>query len=139
VWMLTGDKGTTAQSIAKNCGLIGSEMKIYEIDAYKFESDLDKLYGEVNTTVHHDTHAVHPSEQDCALVLSGSTLEKIMDSSRSQKIKFAEIIQNVRVVVEYRCSPTHKGQTVEFIKTNPLFGNPVTMAVGDGANDVCMI
>jgi len=43
------------------------------------------------------------------------------------------------VVVVFRCSPTHKGQTVEFIKTNPLFGNPVTMAVGDGANDVCMI
>jgi len=52
---------------------------------------------------------------------------------------FAEIIQKVQVVVVFRCSPKHKGQTVEFIKTDPLFGNPVTMAVGDGANDVCMI
>ena len=52
---------------------------------------------------------------------------------------FANIVHSQHVIIVFRCSPTHKGQTVEFIKTNSVFGNPVTMAVGDGANDVCMI
>ena len=39
----------------------------------------------------------------------------------------------------YRCSPDHKGETVSFIKKFKVFGYPITMSVGDGANDVVMI
>ena len=31
VWMLTGDKGATAQSIAKSCGIVDDSMEITEL------------------------------------------------------------------------------------------------------------
>jgi magnesium-transporting ATPase (P-type) len=38
--MLTGDKGSTAKTIAKNCGLLNDNMNINEIDEYNVQSSL---------------------------------------------------------------------------------------------------
>ena len=53
--------------------------------------------------------------------------------------KFAKVLSMSATVVVYRCSPDHKGSIVKFVKTNKEFGYPVTVAIGDGANDVAMI
>lgn len=40
-------------------------------------------------------------------------------------------------IVVYRCSPDHKSLTVNLVKSS--MGKPITLAIGDGSNDVNMI
>jgi phospholipid-transporting ATPase len=40
-------------------------------------------------------------------------------------------------VVVFRCSPAQKAQVVKLVMTN--MSNKITLAIGDGANDVNMI
>ena len=53
--------------------------------------------------------------------------------------KFAKALELSATVVVYRCSPDDKGKIVKFVKENEEFKYPVTVAIGDGANDVAMI
>ena len=53
--------------------------------------------------------------------------------------EFASILLNVSSVIVYRCAPSQKAETVRFVQRHEAFNNPVTVAVGDGANDVNMI
>lgn len=53
------------------------------------------------------------------------------------KTKFLSILGKCEAVVVCRASPSQKGQVVEMIKENEP--EAVTLAIGDGANDVNMI
>ncbi len=53
------------------------------------------------------------------------------------KIKFIEIVQFVPIVIACRVSPLQKAALVRMVKSAP--DNPVTLSIGDGANDVGMI
>jgi P-type E1-E2 ATPase len=53
--------------------------------------------------------------------------------------KFAEALKLSASVVVFRCSPDHKAKIVKFVKETKEFNHPVTVAIGDGANDVAMI
>jgi magnesium-transporting ATPase (P-type) len=45
VWMLTGDKGTTAKAVGKSCGLIDENMTIYKLND---SNTLDELEREID-------------------------------------------------------------------------------------------
>jgi magnesium-transporting ATPase (P-type) len=71
-------------------------------------------------------------------MLSGSQLPTIFtDEAYSQW--FAEILPLMETVIVYRCQPQQKKALVSFIKSHPIFENPITAAVGDGANDISML
>jgi magnesium-transporting ATPase (P-type) len=71
-------------------------------------------------------------------MLSGSQLPAIFtDEAYSQW--FAEILPLMETVIVYRCQPQQKKALVSFIKSHPIFENPITAAVGDGANDISML
>lgn len=53
------------------------------------------------------------------------------------KSKFLKILGKCEAVIVCRASPSQKGQMVEMIKENEP--EAVTLAIGDGANDVNMI
>eukprot|EP01031_Cornospumella_fuschlensis_P027238 gene27238-32907_t len=73
---------------------------------------------------------------ELALIVDGISLEGVWLAD-DLKMKFIEIVQFVPIVIACRVSPLQKAALVRMVKSAP--GNPVTLAIGDGANDVGMI
>ncbi|XP_055538979.1 phospholipid-transporting ATPase ID isoform X4 [Wyeomyia smithii] len=69
-----------------------------------------------------------------ALVINGHSLEHCLTSELESK--FLEIASHCRAVICCRVTPLQKAMVVELIKRAK---NAVTLAIGDGANDVSMI
>lgn len=76
-----------------------------------------------------------------SLVISGVSLQLIIDSEAKKGHKLQTYIKSLLVkaqsVVMYRSTPNQKAQVVNMIRNN-LKGK-ITLAVGDGANDINMI
>ncbi|KAJ3120136.1 hypothetical protein HK098_004823 [Nowakowskiella sp. JEL0407] len=72
---------------------------------------------------------------DFALVVDGAVLGLIMEKKELQKT-FLELSNNCRSVICCRVSPKQKSQVVKLVK---LGLGAMSLAIGDGANDVSMI
>ncbi|PSN40754.1 putative phospholipid-transporting ATPase IIB [Blattella germanica] len=72
-------------------------------------------------------------KQDCALVISGDSLEVCLQYYQHE---FLELACGCPAVVCCRCSPTQKAEVVRLIQRHT---ERRTAAVGDGGNDVSMI
>lgn len=72
-------------------------------------------------------------KQDCALVVSGESLEVCLQYYQDE---FMELATASPAVVCCRCSPTQKAQVVSLIQKHT---GKRACAVGDGGNDVSMI
>lgn len=94
----------------------------------------------------HNSADVHNTSRDSendgtpkaelALLVDGISLEG-MWASDELKSRFVEAIQCIPTVIACRVSPLQKAALVRMIKASPEA--PVTLAIGDGANDVGMI
>ena len=71
-----------------------------------------------------------------AIIVAGASLICI-DNSDSLRDKFLEASDSVDVVLACRVSPKQKADIVNMIRKR--FPTKVTLAIGDGANDVNMI
>ena len=130
VWMLTGDKLDTAKNIAISCKLFKNDMKILEIKEHSTSEELrNDLSSKLKNTDFDN------NEQDVGLLIGGEELEKIFDDTELLNL-FFELSINCLSVVCSRVSPKQKGQLVNLIKSTE---KAVTLAIGDGANDVGMI
>lgn len=69
-----------------------------------------------------------------ALVINGHSLVHCLQPDMESK--FLEIASHCRAVICCRVTPLQKAMVVELIKRSK---NAVTLAIGDGANDVSMI
>lgn len=81
-------------------------------------------------------YSKYPLSTELALIIDGSTLEDIWSDSKSLEM-FREIVREMSTVIACRVSPMQKASLVRMIKTGK--GKPVTLAIGDGANDIGMI
>ena len=70
-----------------------------------------------------------------SLMLEGSAITTCMKDGQSAKL-FWDLIQRSRSLICCRASPSQKSQVVEFIKKKT---DSITLAIGDGGNDVNMI
>ena len=129
VWVLTGDKVETAINIGNSAGLLNNEMNQVIIETADETHIKDKL-----SEIAHK--AAEGSEQKQALVITGEALTKIQEY-KYLKNAFLSLTNFVDVVIACRVSPKQKGDIVEMIRIR--FPNKMTLAVGDGANDVAMI
>eukprot|EP00600_Ochromonadales_sp_CCMP1393_P005802 CAMPEP_0174957920 /NCGR_PEP_ID=MMETSP0004_2-20121128/2336_1 /TAXON_ID=420556 /ORGANISM="Ochromonas sp., Strain CCMP1393" /LENGTH=1496 /DNA_ID=CAMNT_0016206075 /DNA_START=185 /DNA_END=4675 /DNA_ORIENTATION=+ len=97
--------------------------------------------GSVTSPIEHD-FIPRDSENDgtpkeeLALMVDGVSLEGIW-SNEQVKMRFVEAVQLIPTVIACRVSPLQKAALVRMIKAAPE--QPVTLAIGDGANDVGMI
>jgi len=81
--------------------------------------------------------AVEESENsNLALVIDGISLEGIW-TSEEMKLQFTAAVASFPTVVACRVSPLQKASLVKMVKNGA--GLPITLAIGDGANDVGMI
>ncbi|XP_008558016.1 probable phospholipid-transporting ATPase IIA isoform X1 [Microplitis demolitor] len=121
IWMLTGDKLETATSIAKSSRLVSRTQSLHVFKPVVTRTD---AHLELNT---------FRKKQDCALVISGDSLEVCLQYYQQE---FMELACGSPAVVCCRCSPTQKAEVVTLIKSHT---GKRTAAVGDGGNDVSMI
>ncbi|XP_011630665.1 probable phospholipid-transporting ATPase IA isoform X1 [Pogonomyrmex barbatus] len=129
VWVLTGDKQETAINIGYSCKLITHGMPLYIIN----EASLDKT-REVIIQRCLDFGIDLKCQNDVALIIDGSTLDHAL--SCDIRMEFLELCSACKVVICCRVSPIQKAEVVDLITSNK---KEVTLAIGDGANDVAMI
>jgi magnesium-transporting ATPase (P-type) len=131
VWVLTGDKIETAMNIGVSAGLLDSSMAQYIVE----ETDpgrLDFMLADVKSKVDN----VSSGSQKQAIIVAGATLTQI-DANDSLRSSFLAASDKVDVVLACRVSPKQKADIVNMIRKR--FPLKVTLAIGDGANDVNMI
>lgn len=150
VWVLTGDKVETAVEIARSCQLFEDRMPLaYITDAANTEQALDLLgdaFGSLSRNSPRRTSRGVPSffsggasfgrPSSRGIVLDGSSLQHILASAPAKQALF-ELAQTCGSCVCCRLSPLQKRELVELVRE--LSGCALTLAVGDGANDVPMI
>ncbi|XP_053487069.1 probable phospholipid-transporting ATPase IA isoform X2 [Ictalurus furcatus] len=129
IWILTGDKQETAINIGHSCKLLTKNMGLLVIN----EETLD---GTRETLSHHCSmlgEALH-KENDCALIIDGKTLKYALTFGVRQY--FLDLALSCKAVICCRVSPLQKSEVVEMVKKQVKV---ITLAIGDGANDVGMI
>lgn len=144
LWVLTGDKVETAINIGFSCNLLNNDM---ELLLFKLENDsidiaeaqLDKhLHAFGITGSNEELIAARgnhePPEATHALVIDGDALKIVLNDALKQK--FLLLCKKCKAVLCCRVSPAQKAAVVRLVK-NGL--DVITLAIGDGANDVAMI
>jgi phospholipid-transporting ATPase len=138
IWMLTGDKMDTAYNIGLSCNLISKDLKIFKLHGEKGDK-LKKLVDEFEAF-----KRTHPSDtadgkkklSPYSILVDAVALSLILSSPESVKI-FLEIGYDAVSVICCRVSPLQKSDVVRIMKE--FDKNAVTLAIGDGGNDVSMI
>ncbi|XP_032995695.1 probable phospholipid-transporting ATPase VB isoform X1 [Lacerta agilis] len=150
-WVLTGDKQETAVNIAYSCKLLDQRDTVFTINTESketCESLLDitleevkkaqsiqgiawtvfgiKLPFSMSTTV--------TADPAIGLVVDGRTLNTIFQGQLEHK--FLELTKYCRSVLCCRCTPLQKSMVVKLVRGQLKV---MTLAIGDGANDVSMI
>ena len=131
VWVLTGDKVETAINIGYSAGLLNAEMNQYIIDSI----DIGEI-SQLLTRTHTEALLPKNTRKKQALIISGDSLTK-MESSVDDLATFLEICEKMDAVLACRVSPKQKGDIVSLVQAR--FPKKITLAIGDGANDVAMI
>ncbi|XP_014263682.1 phospholipid-transporting ATPase VD [Maylandia zebra] len=139
VWVLTGDKQETAINIAYACKLLCASDKLLTANcgskdacAALFEDLILEVQGGESLTAL--TGNGESMSSSFILVTDGRTLGwALEDELRSN---FLELSRRCKAVICCRSTPLQKSQVVQLIRDHL---GVMTLAVGDGANDVSMI
>lgn len=128
LWMLTGDKRETAINIGHSCRLIKDYSRVFVLDQDKGE--LEQQMGAALLAIDNEDlpHTV--------VVVDGQTLNVIESDAITQEIFFQLTIVADSVIC-CRASPSQKALLVRSIRSK--IPGSVTLAIGDGANDIAMI
>ncbi|OAD74275.1 hypothetical protein PHYBLDRAFT_177452 [Phycomyces blakesleeanus NRRL 1555(-)] len=130
IWVLTGDKLETAINIGYASNLLTKDMHIWTLRVEDVDS-LDNLAAKLVPT----DNLEDGEQEENALVLEGSALAKLFETDETRD-KLLQVALLCKSVVCCRVSPLQKALVVEMVRKGR---NAVTLAVGDGANDVSMI
>ncbi|XP_067850474.1 probable phospholipid-transporting ATPase IM [Heptranchias perlo] len=152
IWVLTGDKQETAVNIGYACNMLQDEMnKIFTIEGNNSEAILAELRNasaimrkepeqtenEVISIKQPKKPVFLPEETvdgKYGLVISGATLAHALEED--MELEFLKTVCLCKAVICCRVTPLQKAQVVELVKK---YKNAITLAIGDGANDVSMI
>jgi phospholipid-transporting ATPase len=142
VWMLTGDKQETAIEIGKSCNLIQPHMTLVDLSSETSE--------EFSNIMAYNIERFKLSDKDIneiikyrksmtdkiSIVINGSTLAMALNKKGNHRENFFKLGLLSDSCICCRVSPSQKAEVVELAKQ---YGDWITLAIGDGANDVSMI
>uniref|UniRef100_A0A7N5J8M7 Phospholipid-transporting ATPase n=1 Tax=Ailuropoda melanoleuca TaxID=9646 RepID=A0A7N5J8M7_AILME len=129
IWVLTGDKQETAINIGYSCRLVSQNMALILLK----EDSLDATRAAI--TQHcTDLGNLLGKENDVALIIDGHTLKYAL--SFEVRRSFLDLALSCKAVICCRVSPLQKSEIVDVVKKRV---KAITLAIGDGANDVGMI
>lgn len=152
IWVLTGDKKETAIEISKQCNLVAEAMTLIDLTQKRHEynlliklKNLCKKYNlnefidkkcisldEIQNKVKNDIKIV---DKDISVIIDGVSLHRILSNKELGRLFFLLGVISKSVIC-CRISPKQKSLVVDLIKSN---GDFITLAIGDGANDIPMI
>ena len=144
LWMLTGDKEETAVNIGRSCNLLRNDTKLFFISGAISEDDFNLKLNIASNEINRSYipgkgyKVMDQSPVEIALVMDGPSFKFFKEDDAGQREKLLKIGQCCRSVIACRLTPVQKQQLVKLVKddTKP---RAVTLAIGDGANDVSMI
>ncbi|GFQ07053.1 putative phospholipid-transporting ATPase 4 [Phtheirospermum japonicum] len=140
IWVLTGDKMETAINIGFSCSLLRQGMKqicittnadssLQDITQVAKEDILQQIMNATQMiTLEKDPHAAF------ALIIDGKTLTYALEDD--MKHLFLNLAVCCASVICCRVSPKQKALVTRLVKEGT---GKITLAIGDGANDVGMI
>ncbi|KAI5868263.1 phospholipid-translocating P-type ATPase [Durotheca rogersii] len=127
IWMLTGDKRETAINIAHSARICRPGSDIFILDSSKGSLDvqISGISDDIQTGCAHSV-----------VVIDGQTLAAIEQSTHLAGL-FYTLIPTIDSVICCRASPAQKSAIVKAIRQR--LPSALTLAIGDGANDLAMI
>ncbi|XP_023317727.1 probable phospholipid-transporting ATPase IM isoform X2 [Trichogramma pretiosum] len=161
LWVLTGDKQETAINIGYSCQLLTDDLTdVFIVDATTYDGVETQLTRYLDTikassnqqkrptlsivTFSSDTEYNQTREEadehdndtqaGFAIVINGHSLVHALHPQMEQL--FMDVSSQCKAVICCRVTPLQKAMVVELVKKNK---EAVTLAIGDGANDVSMI
>ncbi|KAI1320680.1 hypothetical protein EDD11_010214 [Mortierella claussenii] len=152
VWLLTGDKQETAINIGISSRLISPAMKIlvlnvkverdcrlvleYFVEKIKErERDEERFWQEYQQAGSDKPGMELPEKDRYALVVNGESLAFVLGNEIFEDM-FLRIGTNCHSVICCRVTPLQKALVVKLVRKKL---HKVTLAIGDGANDISMI
>ncbi|CAJ1958657.1 unnamed protein product [Sphenostylis stenocarpa] len=141
VWVLTGDKQETAISIGYSSKLLTSKMNQIIINSNNKEACRKSLQDALvmskklmSTSRVANSAGGSSEETPIALIIDGTSLVHILESDLEEQLY--ELASGCSVVLCCRVAPLQKAGIVSLVKNRT---SDMTLAIGDGANDVSMI
>lgn len=164
LWVLTGDRIETAINIGFSCNLLETDMKLLvvrpdenDMENFEYIDELITKYLQENFNILHENSSkeierlIAEAKQDhstpsskYAVIIDGAALSIIFQNSlddpnksvKHLQQKFLLLGKQCKAVICCRVSPSQKAKVVRLVQQNL---NVMTLAIGDGANDVAMI
>ncbi|XP_049403242.1 phospholipid-transporting ATPase 1 isoform X1 [Solanum stenotomum] len=138
VWVLTGDKQETAISIGYSSKLLTNSMTQIVINNKSKESCKRSLEAALtrckSLTPHNAEENIGALASAIALIIDGTSLVYVLDGELEELL--FQLASYCSVVLCCRVAPLQKAGIVALIKNHT---DDMTLAIGDGANDVSMI
>ena len=152
IWVLTGDKKETAIQISKQCNLLGDNMVLYDLtknnneinlikklenlcNKYKLNDYINKKNINLEDILNKVKKNENISKKEIAFIIDGFSLQRVLINKKIGRLFFLLGVISKSVIC-CRISPKQKSLVVDLIKSN---GDFITLAIGDGANDIPMI
>ncbi|TPX45461.1 hypothetical protein SeLEV6574_g03853 [Synchytrium endobioticum] len=132
IWVLTGDKVETAINIGFACNLLTGTMVLIVVRATTAKATSDQLKSALNRFWDENGGAVEGEAH--ALIIDGESLKYALEADCREFL--LELGCRCKAVVCARVSPLQKARVVQLVRKGL---NVMTLAIGDGANDVSMI
>ncbi|KZL82759.1 p-type atpase, partial [Colletotrichum incanum] len=134
IWMLTGDKRETAINIAHSARIYQPVSDLFTLDVTKGD-----LHGQLVAL----SEDLHSGSVHSVVVIDGQTLAAT-EKSPDLTAQFYSVVPFVDSVICCRASPAQKALMVKTVrsqlrKSRGRMGHGLTLAIGDGANDLAMI
>jgi phospholipid-translocating ATPase len=128
LWMLTGDKRETAVNIGHSCRLVKDYSRLFTLDYNDPELHQTMARARLALNTEEIAHSV--------VVIDGNTLG-IIDKDPTLYGLYLDLAVEVDSVICCRASPSQKAAMVSAVRKK--VSRSVTLAIGDGANDIAMI
>lgn len=129
IWVLTGDKQETAINIGFACKLLRPDMELIIVNKKTKGGTKKKLETLLKTY-----EEVGEENEDLALVIDGETLNFALEDDL--QLTLLELAVKCKAVICCRVTPLQKASIVRLVRVNK---SAISLAIGDGANDVSMI
>ncbi|KAM4880519.1 phospholipid-transporting ATPase ID [Sylvia borin] len=151
IWVLTGDKQETAVNIGYSCKMLTDDMtEVFVVTGHtvlEVREELRKAREKMMDGSHPVCNGFYQEKLsskltsvleaiagEYALVINGHSLAHALEAD--MEVEFLETACACKAVICCRVTPLQKAQVVELVKK---YKKAVTLAIGDGANDVSMI
>uniref|UniRef100_A0A3B1JRK7 Phospholipid-transporting ATPase n=1 Tax=Astyanax mexicanus TaxID=7994 RepID=A0A3B1JRK7_ASTMX len=154
IWVLTGDKLETAMNIGYSCNMLRDDMnEVFIISGHtllevqrELKNAKERIMGpsrdrfssgqDVGKTDMYASDSVFEETiiAEYALIINGHSLAHALEADLEQIL--LDVACLCKTVICCRVTPLQKAQVVELVKRHK---RAVTLAIGDGANDVSMI